>query len=568
MSGRDFAHLQPDNAEVERAILSQEVEALRNRIGLRQVDVSKECGVNASMLSQWMLGRYKGNVSRINGLMESWLIRRRGGKPMEKGSMSMQLMGPPGSSPKVLKRRLDDTNGSLAGTKKISDAVLAQRKLYDYPKNPPSDTLLIPIRLDVDVEGYRYIDSFSWNVHEKDYTYETFAATLVRDLNLPESFRKRIASQIEAQVEKGKRSMPWHEAVTSESLHPIYINIRINDTILIDRFEWDLSNPSNSPEQFAQVLCEELGLSGEFEAQVALAIREQLRDYSRLIKEGLRDRVTRLPPVTIALRDRTDVSSWEPSVRYILAEDIALLEREDFKRMRAHSQSTIVATPPPAPVIKPNRPPKPVNTFLMFCREWRKKIMTDNVNTSAKDASKILGEMWQKLSDQERAKYIPMTEKENERRLKEWQLKESLAATGATPATAAATGAVAAVALGTRMATDAASAALSTPIPLATTLAASTATILAPNGAVAPSAVPVGTAISTSAVPTSDDIALDEDEEEQEEEEEEEEEEQEEEEEEEEEEIDDDVGEDIDTDGDIPIDVDMILDGVDLHLDL
>lgn len=26
---------------------------------------------------------------QINGLMESWLIRRRGGKPMEKGSMNM-----------------------------------------------------------------------------------------------------------------------------------------------------------------------------------------------------------------------------------------------------------------------------------------------------------------------------------------------------------------------------------------------------------------------------------------------------------------------------------------------
>lgn len=74
--------------------------------------------------------------------------------------------------------------------------------------------------------------------YEKDFTYESFADTLVRDLDLPEAFRKRLITQIEAQVEKGKRSMPWHEAVeTSESLHPIFINIRINDTILIDRFE-------------------------------------------------------------------------------------------------------------------------------------------------------------------------------------------------------------------------------------------------------------------------------------------------------------------------------------------
>lgn len=31
-------------------------------------------------------------------------------------------------------------------------------------QHPPSDTLLIPIRIDVDVDGYRYIDSLSWNL--------------------------------------------------------------------------------------------------------------------------------------------------------------------------------------------------------------------------------------------------------------------------------------------------------------------------------------------------------------------------------------------------------------------
>lgn len=59
----------------------------------------------------------------------------------------------------------------------------------------------------------------------------------MRDLDLPECFYKRIASSIEAQVEKAKRSLPWHAAVKNESLHPIFINIRLNDTILIDRFE-------------------------------------------------------------------------------------------------------------------------------------------------------------------------------------------------------------------------------------------------------------------------------------------------------------------------------------------
>ncbi|KAG7384795.1 hypothetical protein PHYBOEH_009313 [Phytophthora boehmeriae] len=422
MAGREFAHVQPDNAEIERSVLSQEVETLRNRLGLRQVDVSKECGVNASMLSQWMLGRYKGNVGRINGLMESWLIRRRGGKPMDK---NMLLFNSTASSPK-LKRRLDEMNDPLQSARSRKDnTVLAQRRLYNYPKFPTGDTLLIPIRLDVDIEGYRYIDSFSWNLHEKDFTYETFAAALVRDLDLPPCFYKRIAKSIQEQVEKAKKSLPWHEAVTNESLHPIFINLRLNDTIYIDRFEWDLNNPNNSPERFAQVVSEDLGLSGEFEAQIALSIREQLRDYSRLIREGLKDRVTRLPPVTAAFRDRLDAEVWGPSVKYILAEDIPQLEREDFKRMRPLSRSTATLISPSVSVAKPNRPPKPVNTFLMFCRQWRKKIMADHPTTSAKGASKILGDMWQKLSEQDRAAYIPMTELENQRRMNEWRMKEN-----------------------------------------------------------------------------------------------------------------------------------------------
>lgn len=73
--------------------------------------------------------------------------------------------------------------------------------------------------------------------YEKDFTYDSFAAQLVRDLDLPECFHKRISTSIESQVEKAKRCMPWYEAVTNESLHPIFINIRLNDTLYMDRFE-------------------------------------------------------------------------------------------------------------------------------------------------------------------------------------------------------------------------------------------------------------------------------------------------------------------------------------------
>ena len=125
-----------------------------------------------------------------------------------------------------------------------------------------------------------------------------------------------------------------------------------------------------------------------------------------MIREGLGDRVSRLPPITsTAFRDQADAPSWEPAVKYILAEGIANMEREDFKKTRAQSQSSS-ATPPPTPIPKEDRPPKPVNTFLMFCREFRRQIMDANPNINAKDASRILGENWQKLTDEQKARYF------------------------------------------------------------------------------------------------------------------------------------------------------------------
>ncbi len=49
----------------------------------------------------------------------------------------------------------------------------------------------------------------------------------------------------------------------------------------MDQFEWDLSNPLNSPEQFARELCADLGLGGEFATTIAYSIRGQLSWHSR-----------------------------------------------------------------------------------------------------------------------------------------------------------------------------------------------------------------------------------------------------------------------------------------------
>ncbi len=73
--------------------------------------------------------------------------------------------------------------------------------------------------------------------YEKDYTYETFAAALVRDLDLPDHFYIEIAKAIKKQVIEAKKYFPWHQVVQEESLHPIVVRLRWNDMIFTDRFE-------------------------------------------------------------------------------------------------------------------------------------------------------------------------------------------------------------------------------------------------------------------------------------------------------------------------------------------
>ena len=43
------------------------------------------------------------------------------------------------------------------------------------------------------------------------------------------------------------------------SCHCLQLNIHVGNVSLVDQFEWDMSEPENSPEEFATKLCAELG---------------------------------------------------------------------------------------------------------------------------------------------------------------------------------------------------------------------------------------------------------------------------------------------------------------------
>lgn len=135
--------------------------------------------------------------------------------------------------------------------------------------------LLVPIRLDMEIEGHKLRDTFVWNKNEISITPEQFAEILCDDLDLPApSFVPAIAQSIRQQIE----AFPTESILDQQTDQRVLIklNIHVGNISLVDQFEWDLSEKHNTPEQFALKLCSELGLGGEFVTAIAYSIRGQL----------------------------------------------------------------------------------------------------------------------------------------------------------------------------------------------------------------------------------------------------------------------------------------------------
>lgn len=135
--------------------------------------------------------------------------------------------------------------------------------------------VLVPIRLDMEIEGHKLRDTFVWNKHEISITPEQFAEILCDDLDLPgQAFVPAIAQSIRQQIE----AFPTESILDQQTDQRVLIklNIHVGNISLVDQFEWDLSDKHSTPEQFALKLCSELGLGGEFVTAIAYSIRGQL----------------------------------------------------------------------------------------------------------------------------------------------------------------------------------------------------------------------------------------------------------------------------------------------------
>eukprot|EP01017_Pseudomicrothorax_dubius_P026902 TRINITY_DN3041_c0_g1_i3.p1 TRINITY_DN3041_c0_g1~~TRINITY_DN3041_c0_g1_i3.p1 ORF type:complete len:257 (+),score=52.02 TRINITY_DN3041_c0_g1_i3:346-1116(+) len=169
---------------------------------------------------------------------------------------------------------------------------------------------LIPIRIDIEIEGRRFRENILWNIDEPYLTPENFAKIIAEENNLPPAFEHEIASVIRRGIAIYRPYFPQ----SIELYRVIELDIRIDNISLKDRFEWDINDPNNNPEEFAYHLCSELGLNAEFAVQIAHSIREQIVAYQRQAMEKREDRG----------RGIEDISQMKKSTRSLLESSNAL----------------------------------------------------------------------------------------------------------------------------------------------------------------------------------------------------------------------------------------------------
>ena len=139
------------------------------------------------------------------------------------------------------------------------------------------DMNIVPVRIDVELEGYHFQDTFTWISPIDNNLIETFVDQLCHDFELsPQIMKGQLMKTIKEQIvdfntyntSSGKFALP-------SELKNIRIIIICDLIWLADQFEWEPFNARNVAEDFAYVYCNELRLPGEFKSAVAHAIREQ-----------------------------------------------------------------------------------------------------------------------------------------------------------------------------------------------------------------------------------------------------------------------------------------------------
>lgn len=167
---------------------------------------------------------------------------------------------------------------------RVPDIYIPRAALLAQSKQTPD---LIPIRLEFDVEKdkFRLRDTLLWDRNEKLVSVDLFAAQTMEEYRFQDKlFAEALANSMKDQIAEYEAFPPPDKKTDKygELRIVIDIDITVGAHRLVDKLEWDLLLET-SPEEVAEITCDELELPGEFASAMAHQIREQVWMYTKAL---------------------------------------------------------------------------------------------------------------------------------------------------------------------------------------------------------------------------------------------------------------------------------------------
>ncbi|KAI9912517.1 hypothetical protein PsorP6_005608 [Peronosclerospora sorghi] len=264
----------------------------------------------------------------------------------------------------------------------------SKRPYRDVRKRARSE-LLCPIRLDIDLDGVRFQDTFlvnayvramatgspddvlagdacdcncSGRTHERATQSTWFSFSLLRNM-IRCSRRDAIAESIRRQILLFTSCLRVPDS-RGGRLYPIYLDLILDGFSLRDQFEWDLANDSLAAHAFACSLCADLNLPPPFEAAIVFSILEQVVAY-RLATSGHQwigtnpfqveqgttcssGYMETMPRLDEIVRDTEDAQLWQPVLSELSREEVTYFtERVQATRAPTSSAKSVAAKEQP-----------------------------------------------------------------------------------------------------------------------------------------------------------------------------------------------------------------------------
>lgn len=239
-----------------------------------------------------------------------------------------------------------DDRLSILRYPKIRETFLQSKIAVPYRLDiPPTlsadqqEPIIIPITLSFEHGGHQINDFFSWNINDRSITPDEFATIYCRDLDFPNS--TVLHSQIVSSINEQLQEYETVAAVVVPDLQVIVnLTCSLDNRLYEDNFQWNLNDKSISPEKFAEIVVQDLGLPRDFMPAIAHAHHEYLLRVKKEWLEGHlnQEHVPNGAAFGFLSGIRLDVDElgvrWCPKVEVLTQEEIQKREIEKERNLR------------------------------------------------------------------------------------------------------------------------------------------------------------------------------------------------------------------------------------------